>query len=160
MLSIKINFSWCFRCSFIDSWYGVSQTFRVASSVHCFFHTISYTSSDINFHTWVRRWSTVSWPLSCPWNIPAHQMSRSFYLFREPLDFEQSGLGLVERHLRSDRHQRRNNIPHGRWSWCLHWFKHQFGWSRSQANNEDILFQIRQSRSIRPLLTIKFSHTW
>ena len=54
----NINFSLCFRCSFIDSWYGVSQTFRVASSVHCFVHSIYYTSSDINFHTWVRRWST------------------------------------------------------------------------------------------------------
>ena len=51
-------------------------------------------------------------------------------------------------HLWSDRHQRLNNIPHGPWSWCLHRFNHQFGWSRSQANNEDLLFQIRQSRSI------------
>ena len=81
-------------------------------------------------------------------------MSHSFYSFREPIDFEQSGLSLVERH------QRRNNIPHGLWSWYLHRFKHQFGWSRSQANHEDTLFQIRQSRFIRPLLTIKFSHTW
>ena len=66
---------------------------------------------------------------------------------------------LVERHLWSNRHQRRNNIQHGPWSWCLHQLEHQFGWSRSQANNEDLLFQIRQSRSIHPLLTIKFSHT-
>ena len=80
-------------------------------------------------------------------------MSHSFYSFREPFDSEQSGLSLVERH------QRRNNIPHGPWSWYLHWFKHRFGWSRSQANNEDILFQIRPSRSIRPLLNYQiFAH--
>ena len=55
-------------------------------------------------------------------------MSHSFYSCREPFDFEQSGWGLVERHLWSDRHQRGNNIPHGPWSWCIHRFKHQFGW--------------------------------
>ena len=86
-------------------------------------------------------------------------MAHSFYSCREPFYFEQSGWGLVERHLWSNRHQRRNNIQHGPWSWCLHQLEHQFGWSRSQANNEDLLFQIRQSRSIHPLLTIKFSHT-
>ena len=83
-------------------------------------------------------------------------MAHSFYSCREPFYFEQSGWGLIERHLRSNRHQRRNNIQHGRWSWCLHQLEHQFGWSRSQANNEDLLLQIRQSRSIHPLLTIKF----
>ena len=86
-------------------------------------------------------------------------MSHSFYSCREPFDFEQSGWGLVEKHLRSNRHQRWNNIKHGPWSWCLHRLKHQFGWSRSQANNEDLLFPIHQSRSIHPLLTIKFFHT-
>ena len=33
----NINFSWSFQCSFIDSWYGVSQTVRVASLVHSLF---------------------------------------------------------------------------------------------------------------------------
>ena len=86
-------------------------------------------------------------------------MAHSFYSCREPFYFEQSGWGLVERHLWSNLNQRRKNIQHGQWSWCLHQLEHQFGWLRSQANNEDLLFQIRQSRSIHPLLTIKFSHT-
>ena len=80
-------------------------------------------------------------------------MAHSFYSCREPFYFEQSGWGLVEMHLWSNLHQRRNNIQHGPWSWCLHQLEHQFGWLRSQAN-EDLLFQIRQSRSIHPLLTI------
>ena len=80
-------------------------------------------------------------------------MSHSFYSCREPFDFKQSGwvwsmLGKI--HLRSDRRQQRNNIPHGPWSWCLHRFKHQFDWSRSQANNENRLFQTRPFISVYP----------
>ena len=89
-------------------------------------------------------------------------MSPSLYPCHEPFDFEQSSWVWStpgKRHLRSDHHQWRNNIPHGPWSWYLHRFKHQFDWLRSQAYNEDVLFQIRQFRSIRQLLTIEFSHT-